>query len=53
MTETGINTDKMVDNTEQIYAIYCYHLRKEQRSIFMSDISREDEIIGANVKKVS
>lgn len=51
MTETGINTDKMVDNTEQIYAIYCYHLRKEQRSIFMSDISREDEIIGANVKK--
>ena len=41
----------MVDNTEQIYAIYCYHLRKEQRSIFMSDISREDEIIGANVKK--
>lgn len=51
MAETGINTDEMVDNTEQIYAIYCYHLRKEQRSIFMSDISREDEIIGANVKK--
>ena len=41
MTETGINTDKMVDNTEQIYAIFIYGLTTDPICLNMECMDKE------------